>query len=172
MLNGIDQLFIQSKGEIMKLYLVRHATQKPKEEDPEKSLSDMGRQEIETSSSFAAGHGMNGIHKIYHSGKKRAEQTAEILAKHVKPEAGVEATDGLAPLDSPSIWVKRLGSNKYDGDIALVGHLPYMAKLASQLLCDNPEGGFIEFQAAAIACLEKDDEGKWALEWVISPDML
>jgi phosphohistidine phosphatase len=156
----------------MKLYLVRHATPKPKEEDPEKSLSDIGKHEIETTAGFAAGHGMKGVHKIFHSGKTRAQQTAEILAKYVGSENGVEASDGLKPLDSPSTWKKRLESNTYDGDIALVGHLPYMANLASLLLCNDPEGGFIEFQAAAIACLEMDDDGKWSLEWVISPGIL
>lgn len=156
----------------MKLYLVRHATAKAESEDPQKSLSDIGKHEIETTAGFAAGHGMNGVHKIFHSGKTRAEQTAGILAKYVKPEAGVEKSDGLQPLDKPSVWAKRLDLNKYDGDIVLVGHLPYMANLASLLLCHNPEGGFIEFQAAAIACLEKDDDGKWALEWVISPGSL
>lgn len=156
----------------MKLYLVRHGSAKPASEDPQKSLSDMGKHEIETTAGYAAAHGMNGIHKIFHSGKARAEQTAEILARFVKPEAGVEKSDGLQPLDSPSTWAKRLAENKYNEDIALVGHLPYMANLASLLLCHNPEGGFIEFQAAAIACLEKDDDGKWSLEWAISPGIL
>lgn len=45
---------------------------------------------------------------IYHSGKKRIRQTAEILGVKSVEE------DGLNPNDDPSVWGRRLGCLRQD----------------------------------------------------------
>ena len=68
----------------MDLYLVQHAEAKPKEEDPERSLTDVGSENAERMAAWAARAGVR-VEQIRHSGKKRAEETAEILAAALSP---------------------------------------------------------------------------------------
>jgi phosphohistidine phosphatase len=109
------------------------------------------------------------VSAIYHSGKKRAAQTAKVLADYLKPEKGIAGTDKLAPMDDPAIWSKRV--TEMSGDIMLVGHLPYLAKLTGLLLCGDKEKMFVDFRMAGIVCLKRSEDGTWALEWMIVPEM-
>ena len=63
----------------MALYLVQHGKSLPQEADPERGLTDEGIREVNCIAKAAQ---ENGIHVgvIKHSGKKRALQTAEIMA--------------------------------------------------------------------------------------------
>jgi phosphohistidine phosphatase len=159
-----------SSGGKMILYLVRHAQPKPENVDPELSLSHEGISEIEKIAAYTADRKSDPIMKILHSGKTRANQTAEILAKHLSPVNNIEQTDGLKPMDNPAIWQKRL--DNINDNIALVGHLPYMANLAELLLRGQGSETNIQFLTATIACLRRDEKRNWSLQWVISPDML
>ncbi len=54
------------------------------------------------------------VSRILHSGKLRAKQTAEALSEHLHPTGGSSETDGLAPLDDPTIWAGRLAEELED----------------------------------------------------------
>jgi phosphohistidine phosphatase len=108
--------------------------------------------------------------RIYHSGKTRAMQTAQILADHLNPEKGMSETDSLAPMDDPALWAKRIAG--MSEDIMLVGHLPYLAKLAGLLLCGDKEKMFIDFKMGGIVCLKRFDDSRWAVGWMIVPEIL
>lgn len=152
----------------MLLYLIQHAEAKKEDEDPERGLTDKGFKDIAGTAVHAKKLGLK-VKTIHHSGKKRAMQTAQVLADQLKPERGIAQTDGLAPMDDPEIWAKRLaGMNE---DIMLVGHLPYMARLASLLLCGDKEKGIVDFKMAGIVCLKRFDDGRWAMEWMEAPVM-
>ena len=43
--------------------------------------------------------------------------------------------------------------------------------LASLLVAGNPMAGIIHFQMAGIVCLSQQD-GKWAVNWVMPPELL
>lgn len=62
----------------MKLYLVQHGEALSKEQDTKRSLSEQGRREVERMANFLATAGVR-VARICHSGKLRAQQTAEIL---------------------------------------------------------------------------------------------
>jgi phosphohistidine phosphatase len=153
----------------MLLYLVQHAEAKKEEEDPERGLTDKGFRDIARTAVYAQKLGV-GASAIYHSGKKRAAQTAKVLADYLKPEKGIVRTDGLAPMDDPNLWSKRIAEMKED--IIFVGHLPYLTKLAGLLLCGDKEKMFVDFRMAGIVCLKRSDDGKWALEWMVVPEMI
>ena len=153
----------------MLLYLVQHAEAKKEEEDPERGLTDKGFRDIARTAVYAQKLGV-GASAIYHSGKKRAAQTAKVLADYLKPEKGIVRTDGLAPMDDPNLWSKRIA--EMNEDIMLVGHLPYLAKLAGLLLCGDKEKMFVDFRMAGLVCLKRSDDGRWALEWMIVPEMI
>ncbi len=152
----------------MLLYLVQHAEARKEEEDPERGLTDKGFKDITRTAVYARKLGLK-INSIYHSGKKRAMQTAQVLADNLKPVKGIIQSDGLAPMDDPEIWADRITG--MDEDVMLVGHLPYMARLASLLLCGNKEKGMVDFKMAGIVCLKRFDDGRWAVEWMVVPEM-
>ena len=62
----------------MRLYLVQHGDAVPERLDPERPLSAAGRREVEAVARLLAGAGARVAH-VVHSGKLRAQQTAELL---------------------------------------------------------------------------------------------
>jgi len=152
----------------MKLFLVQHGEAKPQSEDPARSLSEKGRKEVEKVAGAADKLGMK-PDSIFHSGKLRAGETAGIIAR-VLESAKPEAVSGLSPNDDVETWAKKI--SLLDEDMALVGHLPFMDRLASLLLCGNERSSVVRFRYGAIVCIERDPEGGWHLEWIIAPDMV
>jgi len=153
----------------MYLYLVQHGEAKKEEEDPARGLTVKGIEDARKSASFAAKARVK-VNRIFHSGKTRAEQTANILGEMLKPKEGVIVTENLAPTDDPAVWAKRI--TETSEDTMLVGHLPYMAKLAGLLLCGNGEKTFVEFKMGGIVCLKRLDDGRWLLDWMIVPELI
>lgn len=154
----------------MKAYLIRHAQPKPKGQEEDPTLSEIGWAQIRKTSAFAAKYADSAVKTILQSGKARARQTAKVLGEYLEPSDGVKESAGLKPMDDPEIWAERLA--KQNDNIALVGHLPHMAKLAALLLCKGSSDPMIEFAPATIVCLNRDDGGNWSLEWMVNPDMV
>lgn len=150
----------------MLLYLVQHAEAKREEEDPQRGLTEKGLQDIRKVSSFVANLNIN-ISQIFHSGKTRSLQTAEVLAEYLKPERGLSETDELAPLDEPEIWAERI--SKTNEDTMLVGHLPHLGRLASMFLYGDKEKNVIDFKMGGVVCLKRLEDGRWMVEWMILP---
>ena len=138
----------------------------PKEQDPERGLSGEGIAEATRIAGVAATYHV-AANKILHSGKKRARQTAEIFAKALEPEAGVEATDGLAPLDDVTAMAGRIDDRD---NVMLVGHMPFMSRLASYLVTGKIDPAVFLFQNGGIVCLTRiADKGSWAIKWALMP---
>ena len=153
----------------MFVYLVQHAEAKSEQEDPSRSLSEKGIHDIEKVASYASHNNLK-IQMIFHSPKVRAKQTAGVLSEHLKPSKGISEVDGLAPLDEPDIWAQRL--KDVPDDIMLVGHLPHLDRLASLLLCGDKEKHAISFKMAGVVCLKRTDTGSYALQWMVTPDIV
>lgn len=153
----------------MKAYLVQHAKALSKEEDPDRPLSAEGRTELDRVAAHLASLHEQQVGRIWNSGKIRAAQTAERLAQALEPPLGVRSAEGLSPLDKPEIWAERLKEMSHD--VMLVGHLPHLDRLASSLLAGDPEAGLIRFRNAGVVCLGFE-EGRWALEWILTPQLL
>jgi phosphohistidine phosphatase len=153
----------------MFLYLVQHGEAKKEEEDPARGLTDRGMQDVRTVSAYVMKMKLR-VSQIFHSGKTRAMQTAQLFSDYLKPEKGVSEIDNLAPMDDPEVWAKRIAA--MGEDIMIVGHLPYMAKLAGLLLCGDKERMFVDFKMGGIVCLKGFDDGRWVVEWMIVPEIL
>jgi phosphohistidine phosphatase len=153
----------------MKLYLIQHGEAKSEAEDAERSLTEKGKKEV-TSVSKAA----TGLHirpsRVYHSGKSRAEQTAETIANSLKiPNLSVQATQGLNPNDDIRPWADRISKERED--LMLVGHLPFLEKLTSFLLCGNENARLVLFRYGAIVCIDQKEDKGWAIRWILTPEM-
>lgn len=154
----------------MKLYLVQHAKPKGREENSARSLSEEGLENIRQIAKCADKHLRIEVEQIIHSGKLRAEQTAEILAEHLNPPNGVIADENLEPLDDPKVWKKRL--DETTEDIMLVGHLPHLSRLTSSLLVCDEDREVIAFKMGGIVCLQRDQQRHWAIHWIVIPDAM
>jgi len=153
----------------MFVYLVQHAEAKSEQEDPSRSLSEKGNRDIKKVAAYVSQYKLP-LHMIFHSTKVRAKQTAEVLSEHLKPVQGISEIDGLAPLDDPAIWAQRL--RDVPDDIMLVGHLPHLDKLASLLLCGDKDKHVISFKMAGIVCLKRTDTESYALQWMVTPEII
>ena len=152
----------------MNLYLVQHGKARAKDEDAERPLTLQGRAEIERIAEFTARHSTMNLTSIYHSGKLRAQQTADIFGEHLTPDS-VESTAGLKPNDDPAKWAEQLAERT--GGVMLVGHLPNLNKLASLLLCGNAEANVIGFTNGGVVALRRD-EGTWSVQWILIPQII
>ena len=152
----------------MKAYFVQHAAALSEEEDPKRPLSEDGRSQVQATAKFAKEAGVQ-LGRIWHSGKTRAQQTAEVLAEHLKPSLGVRSSEELGPVDNPREWAGRLV--EMDHDVMLVGHLPYMERITSILLVGDPERTVIDCHNAGIICLEYDQD-EWTVQWIVIPELL
>jgi len=153
----------------MFLYLVQHAEAQREEEDPARDLTEKGRSDIESVAHHLKRLKVQ-VRQIFHSGKTRAQSTAQVLARHLQPPAGVSAAPGLAPLDDPEIWAARLAP--MDEDLLLVGHLPHLGRLAAILLSGDKGRSVINFQMGGAVRLRRMDQGQWAVEWMIIPEII
>ncbi len=154
----------------MNLYLVRHGEPMSGKKDLKRPLSKRGISEIRMMAAFLTRRGVLRVKQIFHSSKLRARQTAETLAEKINPPNGVMEAEGLQPMDDPSAWAYRLAQT--EDDTMLVGHLPFMARLASLLLCGKTDELAVDFPTGRAVCLKRDRSGSWSLQWAISPSLL
>jgi phosphohistidine phosphatase SixA len=74
----------------MRAYLVQHGEAHPEEVSPERELTPRGRSDVERVATLLANGGVR-VAKVYHSGKTRARQTAELFARRLAPGVTSEA---------------------------------------------------------------------------------
>jgi len=153
----------------MKLYLIQHGEAKPETEDPQRSLTVRGEEEVRRISKAAKGLNIRPL-MVYHSGKTRAKQTAEIIAGGLNiSDLTVQAVQGLNPNDDVRAWAERISQETRD--LMMVGHLPFLEKLASFLLCGDENARLVLFRYGAIVCLDQKEDKKWAVRWILTPEM-
>ncbi len=150
----------------MALFLVQHGESLPKEQGPERGLSDAGIATVIRIACIAMNQDVV-VDRILHSGKARARQTAEIMAKALPPQVEIRAETGLNPMDDVQAY--GAGLNNKDR-LMLVGHLPFMARLTSYLVTGSPETQVCQFQNGGIVCLDQVDAAEnWLIRWMLVP---
>ncbi|HXX57892.1 MAG TPA: phosphohistidine phosphatase SixA [Thermodesulfovibrionales bacterium] len=152
----------------MLLYLVQHAEAKRETEDPARGLTEKGSEDIRKVAAYLGKLDMRTI-RIFHSGKTRALETARVLAEYLMPPKGITEADGLAPMDDPEVWQRRI--LQINEDVVLVGHLPHLEILASLLLGGKKEKGVIDFKMGGILCMKRS-EGHWSVAWMMVPEVV
>lgn len=151
----------------MKLYLAQHGEALSKDEDPERPLSDRGRREVEAVAALLKTAGVR-VARVWHSGKRRALQTAEILAKAVLPRGKAKAVGGINPNDAVGDFI--VDADVWEDDTLVVGHLPFMSRLVSLLLVGDEGRELVRYCPGSIACLERSAGQDWVLLWMLRPD--
>lgn len=136
--------------------------------DQQRPLNDHGKVEVMIVAGFLI-RTKQPIQQIYYSEKLRAKETAEIIAQNLPTKPKIAELSGLHPEDD----VKPIANdcNHWQENTLLVGHLPFMARLASELLAPQQILSF-QFETAAILCLEAIGHRDWSLSWFVSPDLV
>lgn len=149
----------------MTLYLVRHGAAGSGDVDRERPLTTLGRDETEALRAEMERQQVR-PDRIFHSGYRRARETAEILA----PLCGSDprAHSGMTPEDDPDIFLAELGEIR--GATMVVSHLPYLPHLCEQLL--QSASSLPRFGTATAVRLDPAGEAGgrrgWQLVWQIN----
>jgi phosphohistidine phosphatase len=138
----------------MKVYLVHHVDALSAEQDPQRHISPMGRDQADR-----LGVRLRALNvapaRILHSDKQWTIDTAQRIAAKLGLEDRTAQTaypintgDPVAPFVAE---IARSG-----GDIMMCGHVDYLLRAASRLVCGDEERKVVEFKPGngTIACLE------------------
>jgi phosphohistidine phosphatase len=142
----------------MQIFLVHHGDAVGPEIDPRRPLSARGRAAVERLAAEAAARGARPA-VVWHSGKLRAKQTAEIFWRACNALADFSATRDLQPEDPPT-WIRdRL--RHQSRDILIAGHYPHLPGVLRAL-----DESADEFPPHGAVALETTDEGEtWREIW-------
>ena len=134
----------------MAVYLMQHGEATTQAENAARPLTETGRAVVERVAARAKAADVR-IDRCVHSGKLRAEQTAELLAGALGSERSIAAESG---------------------SIALIGHLPFLDKLASLLITDDENTHVIQFRMGGLVKLVPKSEGPgFTVAWILAPEI-
>ena len=133
--------------------IVQHGDAVSKEENPERPLSALGREQALNLSRF-----LSVIKwvpsRIIHSGKLRASETAEILGEGTGCTR-IEVVEYLNPKDDPEQLARVFRES--DDPILVVGHMPFVNEFAKKI-CSVDAEEFIDItNVSPIMITRKDD---------------
>lgn len=156
----------------MAVFLVQHGISASKDTDPEKGLTGRGKSDTERIAQVARGYGIK-VAKVVHSGKKRAQQTAEIYHDALSVKAPLEAVSGINPMDDVRGFAQTINPASA---VMVVGHMPFMQRLVSCLTTGSDEIRVIQFQNSGIVCLDASEAGPdgkldWFIKWTLNPNI-
>jgi phosphohistidine phosphatase len=139
--------------------LVHHGDAVGPDVDPQRPLSNTGRQAVQRLAREAASRGVKPL-VVWHSGKLRAKQTAEAFWRECNALAEFSASRDLQPDDSPQ-WIRdRLRGEQRD--ILIAGHFPHLPRLLGLLLKTEQS----TFPQHGVVALFSDDAGEsWRELW-------
>jgi len=153
----------------MQLYLVQHGEAVAKEVDPDRPLSDQGREDIIRLAKWLEQRGVE-VSEIRHSGKTRARQTAELLMPLLHTGGKIRQQDGLAPNDPPKALLQSVQTRQ--ADLLVASHMPFVARAVAAAVTGEPDRPLVQFQPGSVAGLERDDSSTWRITLFIRPGLL
>jgi phosphohistidine phosphatase len=152
----------------MRLYLARHAEAAPKQRDEYRGLTPKGARDAQAVAECIKLLGLK-VDSIWHSGKARSVQTAEILAsalharRSLMPRADINPNSPVRPVAKQ---IQRACKN-----LMIVGHEPFLGELACKLLGHGTAPAMLDLAKASILCLEYRDDCGWQIEWMVNPEI-
>lgn len=150
----------------MKLYLMRHGEALSPQIDPERGLSGNGKQKITDVAHYLRKKSVSFKH-IFHSEKKRARETAQIMANIISPGIALQQHAHITPNDDPKLILAEI--NLWDEDTLIASHLPFVPNLITELTARDAYLTAITFETGTVVCLEKGDDDMWNISWSTCP---
>lgn len=146
----------------MKVYLIHHAHLLDAEQDPERPLSQQGREESDRLGARFKAAGVAPA-RILHSDKQWTVETAERIAAAIGAQVRTSVADyPINTGDSTGPFMKEIKDS--GGDIMMTGHSDFLLRSASRLLCGDEGIRVVEFKPGNCTafCLEGDGDD-WAV---------
>ncbi|MGK2859287.1 MAG: phosphohistidine phosphatase SixA [Thermoanaerobaculia bacterium] len=150
----------------MKVYLMRHGEAVAKQGDSEPALTLNGERQADDSARTLAKRGAT-IDVIYHSHKRRARETARIVASKLSPPRGTETREGLGP--NEDFFSLAQDIEELETPALFISHLPLLDQLAGLLVEGNAGAIPVGFSTGEVACLERSAPGEWRVAWKHRP---
>jgi phosphohistidine phosphatase len=152
---------------LMSAHRRQRGESKSEEENPQRHLTDRGIDEVRRVADFLRPLEL-AVDTVWHSGKTRAQQTGELLAEVLRARLVERA--GLGP--KYQVAATKQALEQVDGNLMIVGHMPFLGKLAALLVTGSEENEIVEFQFGSVLCMECRDRVKWKVAWMITPALL
>lgn len=149
----------------MKLYLMRHGEALSPQIDPERGLTDKGKLKIQIVADHLKQKEIS-FKRVFHSEKKRARETAEIMASTLSPDITIDLHKSITPNDDPNLIINEI--NYWTEDTLITSHLPFIPSLITMLTGKDAYLTAITFETGTIVCLEKNN-GVWDISWATAP---
>ena len=150
----------------MKLYLMRHGEALSPQKDPERGLTDKGKLSVELVAKHLQKKGTS-FSQIFHSKKKRARETAEIMRRIIAPHVPLTLHNKITPDDDPIRIFSEI--NIWEENTLIASHLPFVPNLMTLLTEKDAYMTAITFETATVICLEKENSYRWKFLWSTAP---
>ena len=148
---------------------MRHCDACSAAEDPERPLTETGLADAHKLADHLQYQNCH-IASTMHSGIKRAQQTAEIIALVCGSESITAAPNYLG--HNASIEETSNLANSLVEDTLFVSHMPFIAEFVSHLITDaGASSPLVSFPPGTIVCLKRSDES-WLIDWMLKPENL
>lgn len=162
----------------MELYVLRHGEagkrQPVVDKDSERALTVTGRQEVREIAKGLQELGVK-FDFIATSPLKRAQETADIVAKTLKVKKGMmEGWNELKPEGKRPELYHRLSQFKQESSILVVGHEPYLSSMIGEIVFGNGASNIVLKKAglARIGMKSFVPSMKGELKWLLTPKHL
>jgi phosphohistidine phosphatase len=148
----------------MELYLVRHGEAEANVPDSGggPALTEGGLAHARRSAEFAARLGVR-VAEIRHSDRLRAVQTAQEFERALgcprRQLHGLGPDDDINPLRREAAGLQQ--------NVMVVGHLPYLNRIAGALLAQDESMPVVVFHPASLIRLDRRDDARWSLQLVM-----
>ena len=147
----------------MKVYLVHHADALSAEQDPQRHISQKGRDQADRLGTRFRALGVAPV-RILHSDKKGTIHTPGRTARKLGAEK--KNPEGAYPIntgDPVAPFMAEIAAA--GGDIMMCGHVEYLLRSASRLVCGDETRKVVEFKPGngTAVCLEGKGD-----DWVIT----
>jgi len=149
----------------MTLYLVRHGKARKGGKDRQRPLMARGINDLKSVAAFLKRLRLP-VSQIWHSDRVRAMETARMVAPAVVLSGKMLERPGLGPGDSVDAAIRQIKNVR--GDLMIVGHQPFLGKLASKLLKQKSSDEIVKLPTSSVLALASED-GKWAVAWLLPP---
>lgn len=159
----------------MHLHVFRHGLAASRDEagvadDAKRPLTDAGTDQT-VQQADGVTRLVGDLDSIATSPYRRAQQTARILADAFGiPHGEIHDLDVLAPDRDPGKALEAIWQ-RFDGDVAVVGHRPQLPRLASTALAGDPDAVSVRLGTASLLTVEITDAGSELVRLVEPPTL-
>lgn len=138
------------------IYLLRHADAVMGVPDENRPLSQKGIMQVQELGHFLKTCNWFQPECVWHSGLKRAEETALTLLEAIDRVLPIDVMPQLSPNGQAEVMAKRF--KVLSKNTLIVSHNPFLEKLASSLLETQAESPICHFRKGGLMVFEKNED--------------